>query len=224
VPRSKNAWSYTSTPPIHLCGVVISLNKAQGQLYFLRLTTDIQEDFRPNGLRSSTNWATSLMGWAKSPYTPVRRIAYVESGKRFNKSHTYALWCICDFCNALPRPWEPLPTLYVEVRTFTIIYTSNRCTGTFRSPYIINLTIRRDDYALNIDSSVHLTDFRNRLCYTIPKVWITVYGMLRRMWNAVVIAWLKKKTPEHSSAEADKRTETSSTKAGLGTENQIWCM
>jgi hypothetical protein len=31
VPRSKNEWSYTSTPPIHLYGVV--LFKAQGQLY-----------------------------------------------------------------------------------------------------------------------------------------------------------------------------------------------
>jgi len=33
VPRSKNAWSYTSTPPIRLHGVVLSLKKAQGQLY-----------------------------------------------------------------------------------------------------------------------------------------------------------------------------------------------
>jgi hypothetical protein len=31
VPRSKNAWSYTSTPPIRLPGVVVS--QAQGQLY-----------------------------------------------------------------------------------------------------------------------------------------------------------------------------------------------
>jgi hypothetical protein len=35
VPRSKNAWSYTSTPPISLPGVVLS--QAQGQLYLLPL-------------------------------------------------------------------------------------------------------------------------------------------------------------------------------------------
>jgi len=31
--KVKNEWSYTSTPPIHLHGMVLSL-KAQGQLYF----------------------------------------------------------------------------------------------------------------------------------------------------------------------------------------------
>jgi len=31
VPRSKNAWGYTSTPPIRLHGAVLS--EAQGQLY-----------------------------------------------------------------------------------------------------------------------------------------------------------------------------------------------
>jgi hypothetical protein len=35
VPRSKNAWSYTSTPPICLHGMVLS-EKAQGQLYALK--------------------------------------------------------------------------------------------------------------------------------------------------------------------------------------------
>jgi hypothetical protein len=35
VPRSKNEWSYTSTSPIRLRGVVISL--AQGQLYLYLL-------------------------------------------------------------------------------------------------------------------------------------------------------------------------------------------
>jgi hypothetical protein len=33
VPRSKNEWSYTSTPPVSFNGVVLSLKKAQGQLY-----------------------------------------------------------------------------------------------------------------------------------------------------------------------------------------------
>jgi len=33
VPRSQNAWSYTSTPPIRLPSVVLS--QAQGQLYLL---------------------------------------------------------------------------------------------------------------------------------------------------------------------------------------------
>jgi len=33
VPRSKNEWSYISTPPIRLHGVVLS--QAQGQLYLL---------------------------------------------------------------------------------------------------------------------------------------------------------------------------------------------
>jgi hypothetical protein len=32
--ESKNAWSYASTPPIGLHGVVLSLKKAQGQLFF----------------------------------------------------------------------------------------------------------------------------------------------------------------------------------------------
>jgi hypothetical protein len=32
-PRSKNAWSYTSIPPIRLNGIVIGLKKARGQLY-----------------------------------------------------------------------------------------------------------------------------------------------------------------------------------------------
>jgi len=31
----KNTWRYTSTPPIRLHGVVLSLKKAQGQLYLL---------------------------------------------------------------------------------------------------------------------------------------------------------------------------------------------
>jgi hypothetical protein len=33
VPRSKNAWRYTSTPPVRFHGVVLNLKKAQGQLY-----------------------------------------------------------------------------------------------------------------------------------------------------------------------------------------------
>jgi hypothetical protein len=33
VPRSKNAWSYTSTPPKRLHGVVLNKIKAEGQLY-----------------------------------------------------------------------------------------------------------------------------------------------------------------------------------------------
>jgi hypothetical protein len=38
VPRSKNVWNYTSTPPICLLGVVLNLKKkAQGQFYLLRL-------------------------------------------------------------------------------------------------------------------------------------------------------------------------------------------
>jgi len=34
IARSKNAWSYTSPPPIRLHSVVLSLIKAQGQLNF----------------------------------------------------------------------------------------------------------------------------------------------------------------------------------------------
>jgi hypothetical protein len=35
MPKTKNEWSYTCTPPIRLHGVVLSLKKkAQGQLYF----------------------------------------------------------------------------------------------------------------------------------------------------------------------------------------------
>jgi hypothetical protein len=33
VPMSKNAWSYTSTPPIHLYGVVLSLKKHRDTFY-----------------------------------------------------------------------------------------------------------------------------------------------------------------------------------------------
>jgi hypothetical protein len=40
VQRSKNEWSYTSTPPIRLHGVVFSQKEAQGQLYlYLYLKT-----------------------------------------------------------------------------------------------------------------------------------------------------------------------------------------
>jgi hypothetical protein len=35
VPRLKNAWSYTSTPPLPFHGVVLSLKRAQVQLYLL---------------------------------------------------------------------------------------------------------------------------------------------------------------------------------------------
>jgi hypothetical protein len=38
VPRSKNAWSYTSAPPIRFRGVVLSWKKAKRQLYFLPFT------------------------------------------------------------------------------------------------------------------------------------------------------------------------------------------
>jgi hypothetical protein len=37
VSRSNNEWSYTFTPPIRLHGVVLSLEKAWGQLYFTLL-------------------------------------------------------------------------------------------------------------------------------------------------------------------------------------------
>jgi len=39
VPRSKNAWNYTSTLPIRLHGVVLSLKGTQGQLYLYILYT-----------------------------------------------------------------------------------------------------------------------------------------------------------------------------------------
>jgi hypothetical protein len=35
-PRSKKAWSYTSTPPISLHGVVLIKIKAQGKFYLIR--------------------------------------------------------------------------------------------------------------------------------------------------------------------------------------------
>jgi hypothetical protein len=40
VPRSKNAWSCTSTLPIRLHGVVLILKKAQGHLYLYRTVRD----------------------------------------------------------------------------------------------------------------------------------------------------------------------------------------
>jgi hypothetical protein len=39
VPRSKNAWSHTSTPPIRLHGAVLS--ETQGQLYLLRVLSSL---------------------------------------------------------------------------------------------------------------------------------------------------------------------------------------
>jgi hypothetical protein len=41
LPKSKNAWGYTSTPPICLHGVVLSLKKTQGQLYKLQTVENI---------------------------------------------------------------------------------------------------------------------------------------------------------------------------------------
>jgi hypothetical protein len=39
-PRSKNEWNYTTTPPIRLHGVVLSLKKTQGQIYIYLYTSD----------------------------------------------------------------------------------------------------------------------------------------------------------------------------------------
>jgi hypothetical protein len=52
---------------------------------------------------------TCCTGWANSPCVPPRSL--VNLYLWFNKYHTHALCGVCDFCNALLRPWVPLPKL-----------------------------------------------------------------------------------------------------------------
>jgi hypothetical protein len=61
--RSKNAWNYTSTPPVRLHGVMLSYKKAQGQLYLFTYTSIPQYDFMAWHLVKHRGNFTFLFNW-----------------------------------------------------------------------------------------------------------------------------------------------------------------
>jgi len=127
VPRSKNAWNYTSTPPIRLHGVVLSYKKAQGQLYLcLTLThplchlvskvfNTVFVYFPPvYGYRKSVQNNTSKWRNNIRHHLIWRTFQYVSDGPYYNKSpltfpNIVAIMnrgCPCACNSAIHQTWR----------------------------------------------------------------------------------------------------------------------